>query len=191
VDPLGLGGEYVYLLGLYLGDGMLTDAPRRVWRLRITLDERYPGIIERCKAAIEQVSVRNAGAVKRPGCFEIYSNWKHWFCVSPQHGVGPKHTRPIELEEWQRWAVAQYPHELLTGLIHSDGCRVINKVVTRGKPYEYPRYHFTNHSDDILRLFTDTCQLIGVECRPNNRWNLSAAKRHSVALLDSFIGPKR
>jgi hypothetical protein len=59
-----------------------------------------------------------------------------------------------------------------------------------GDRYEYPRYFFTNHSDDIRELFVWACGLIGVDCRPNNRWNISVAKRASVAILDEFIGPK-
>lgn len=36
---------YCYLLGLYLGDGCISHS-QRVWHLRITLDKKYPGIIE-------------------------------------------------------------------------------------------------------------------------------------------------
>jgi hypothetical protein len=36
VDDQGLSRACPYLLGLYLGDGMLTRAPRDVWRLRMT-----------------------------------------------------------------------------------------------------------------------------------------------------------
>lgn len=61
----------------------------------------------------------------------------------------------------------------------------------RLKRYSYPRYFFTNHSADIRELFQWACGLIGVESRPNNAWNISVAKRQSVAILDSFIGPKR
>ena len=45
---------------MYLGDGMLTLAPRNVWRLRIVLDQKYPGIIERCESAIGLVASRGA-----------------------------------------------------------------------------------------------------------------------------------
>jgi hypothetical protein len=45
---------YCYLLGLYLGDGCISRN-RRVWHLRITLDKKYPGIVERCRAAIDLV----------------------------------------------------------------------------------------------------------------------------------------
>ncbi len=79
----------------------------------------------------------------------------------------------------------------MKGLIHSDGCRVTNRVRNpAGKRYEYPRYFFTNHSADIRGIFERACALIGVESRPNNRYNLSIAHRRSVAILDEFIGPK-
>jgi hypothetical protein len=82
------------------------------------------------------------------------------------------------------------PRNSFAGLIHSDGCRCINNVVTRGKPYSYPRYFFTNVSEDILMLCADAFDRLGVEWR-RNRWNsLSVAKRDSVAFLDTFIGPK-
>ena len=32
-----------------------------------------------------------------------------------------------------------------------------------GKEYAYPRYNFTNASDDIRRLFCETCDATGVE----------------------------
>jgi hypothetical protein len=38
--------EYVYLLGLYLGDGCISAYRRGVYKLRINLDLRYPGIID-------------------------------------------------------------------------------------------------------------------------------------------------
>src|SRR5258706_5095468 len=173
---------------MYLGDGMLTLAPRNVWRLRIVLDQKYPGIIERCASAIGLVASRGAGRAKHPGCIELCSNWKHWRCLFPQHGFGPKHRRPIELVGWQRWIVEQHPRDFVAGLIHSDGCRVINRV-QHGR-YSYPRYHFSNESGGIRAMFTWACGLVGVDSRPNNRKNISVARRASVAILDGFIGPK-
>jgi hypothetical protein len=195
MDPRDVGGAYAYLLGLYLGDGMLTAAPRRVWRLRIVLDQRYPLIIERCQWAIGEVAWRSAGKIQKTGCFEVYSNWKHWLCAIPQHGAGPKHRRPIELMEWQRQVVAAHPGEFVRGLVHSDGCRSMNRVRRPLKDgvreYAYPRYFFSNRSEDLRRLFAETCASIGVDTRPDGPYLVSVARRESVALLDSFIGPKR
>jgi hypothetical protein len=76
-------------------------------------------------------------------------------------------------------------------LIHSDGCRFLNRVTAGGRIYAYPRYNFTNASGDIRALFTDTCDLLGIEWRRMNARNISIARRASVSRLDGFVGPKR
>ena len=80
----------------------------------------------------------------------------------------------------------RYPDEFLAGLIHSDGCRCINRVKGR----TYPRYFFTNMSDDIRSLFVMTCGLLGIECRMAGPKNVSIARRGSVELMDRLVGPK-
>ena len=104
----------------------------------------------------------------------------------PQHGPGRKHERRIELALWQQTIVDRHPKEFLRGLIHSDGCRVLNRVNGKG----YPRYFFSQVSDDIRRLFCETCEKIGVEYRLNRWDSVSIARAPSIAILDSFIGPK-
>jgi hypothetical protein len=190
VDERGLGPHYVYLLGIYLGDGCISRHPRGVYRLRIFQDQRYSTIVDRISTAIVEVADRRAGLHGQIGCVEISCFWKHWPCLLPQHGPGRKHLRDIRLEDWQSRLVERHPTEFIAGLIHSDGCRSINRVTVRGKTYEYPRYFFTNHSDDILDLFTGVCAMIGVESRANGRYSISVAKRRSVEILDGFIGPK-
>lgn len=124
----------------------------------------------------------------RVGCVEVYTYWMHWPCVFPQHGEGLKNRRRIALEPWQVKIVSAYPASLLRGLIHSDGCRVTNRV-WRGK-YSYPRYFFTNTSGDILQIFRDACDATGIHHRDSN-WNaISIARRDDVVALDRFVGPK-
>jgi hypothetical protein len=113
----------------------------------------------------------------------------------PQHGAGPKHLRPIVLESWQREITLGHPRDLLRGLIHSDGCRTMNRFKTRlpsGRiaSYEYPRYFFSNLSDDIREIFCEHCELLGIRWTQSNPRNISIAHRKSVALMDEFIGPK-
>ena len=113
----------------------------------------------------------------------------------PQHGRGRKHTRPIELTSWQRDLTHAHPRELLRGLIHSDGCRCVNRFKTelpsgRIAEYEYPRYFFSNLSADIRRIFCEHCELLGIQCTQSNPRNVSISHRKSVALLDEFVGPK-
>jgi hypothetical protein len=179
---------YSYLLGFYLGDGWLSRCPRDVYRLRIATDARYPGIVEECVAAMQAVMPGNCVSVRRLRyrAVEISCHSKRWPLLFPQHGPGPKHRRRIVLEPWQEEIVARYPRELIRGLIHSDGSRVLNRV--NGK--DYPRYFFTQVSDDIRRLFCAACRRVGVEYTWNNWKTVSIARAGSVALLDSFVGPK-
>jgi hypothetical protein len=109
-----------------------------------------------------------------------------WHCLFPQHGPGPKHRR-IVLEPWQRRIVDEQPKPFVRGLLHSDGCRVPNRV--NGKVY--PRYHFTQVSDDIRRLFCRSLRQLGIDDYTwNDARNVSIARRPSVELLDEFVGPK-
>jgi hypothetical protein len=187
-QPLGASpGAYTYLLGLYLGDGCLAAHPRDVYRLRSNCASAYPELIRRCEQAVTEVLPVKVNKVRRQGCFEVYSYSKHWPCLFPQHGPGRKHERKIELTGRQQELVDLDPRPLVRGLLHSDGCRVLNWV--NGTPY--PRYHFSSASDDIRAIFGRACDALGIEWRPHNRRNLSVARRDSVALLDAFVGPKR
>ncbi len=191
MDP----SAYAYLLGVYLGDGTLARAPRRanVMRLEISCCDDYPQILEECRGAIEAVLPRKPVGVRQSiGCSAVSSYSRHWACLFPQHGPGRKHERSIVLTEWERAvALDEYPAALVRGLIHSDGCRCINRVVTRGKAYEYVRYFFANHSIDIQAIFREACGRIGVDVRNNSAVSLSVAKRASVETLERVVGPKR
>ena len=63
--------------------------------------------------------------------------------------------------------VDEHPWLFLRGLLHSDGCRSINRVKTtlpsgRYAEYEYGRWYFVNASEDILGIFGDACDRVGV-----------------------------
>lgn len=189
-----LPAEYAYLFAIYLGDGCLSrNGPS--WTLRIALDAAYPNIIVECCDAIDALGP----AGRRPSprgdprcehCARIDSTWKQWACLFPQHGPGRKHHRSIKLRDWQRKLIEAEPKPFLRGLIQTDGWRGVNRVHSKGKTYTYPRYQFSNRSDDIRQLFTDACDRVGVAWRPWTSYHISVAQRESVALLDSFIGPK-
>jgi hypothetical protein len=178
---------YTYLLGLYLGDGYIASHARGVYRLRISCANAYPELICRCEEAMARVLPSKVGRVPQQGCTEVAAYSKHWPCLFPQHGPGMKHTRRIELVGWQQALVDLDPRPLVAGLLHSDGCRVLNRV--NGTPY--PRYHFSNMSADIRAIFGRACDALGIAWRPHNDHSLSVARRGSVALLDQFVGPKR
>jgi hypothetical protein len=176
---------------MYLGDGCLARAGQS-WNLRISLDAKYPGIVAECRSAVASVRARPAGACpsRRDRSVIVSSNWVSWPCLLPQHGPGRKHERPITLLPWQQHLVDQAPGMLLRGLIQTDGWRGTNRVVSKGKVYEYPRYQFSNRSADIRKIFTDTCDALGIEWRTWTKYHISVAKREAVATLDQFVGPK-
>jgi hypothetical protein len=180
-----------YLLGLYLGGGCLTACPRDVYKLRIACAERYPELIRYCycELAMAEVLPNKVGRIKKTNerCWDVHSFSKHWPGLFPHHGPGREHERKIELTVWQQELVDRDPRPLIRGLLHSDGCRVLNWV--NGTPY--PRYHFTNVSADIRGIFGRACDQLGNEWRPNNPLSLAVARRRCVALLDGFVGPKR
>jgi hypothetical protein len=185
---------YAYLLGLYLGDGCLLRHRRGVFRLNIAMDAKYPRIIEEAVAAAS-LAMPSSKASARPNgrhhYVEVNSLSQHWPCLFPQHGPGRKHERRITLEPWQREIVDRHPWRFLRGLIHSDGCRCMNRIRHPKKTYAYPRYLFSDRSNDIRNLFCEYCEAVGVEWRQMNRWNISVARRDSVALMDRYIGSKR
>ena len=86
------------MLGLYLGDGCISRC-RRVWHLRITLDKKYPGVIDRCRATIDQLMPGQHASIypQSKGCVVVSLYSKHWPCLLPQHGPGKKHLRPIRV----------------------------------------------------------------------------------------------
>lgn len=120
----------------------------------------------------------------------------------PQHGPGKKHDRTIALEPWQGAIVEAHTKEFVRGLVHSDGSRVVNRV--KRKPpgegfYEYPRYHFTNVSTDIIRLYTEALDRLEIpqkahssERKENRRDKhvVSVSRREAVARMDEFVGPE-
>jgi hypothetical protein len=185
---------YAYLLGLYLGDGCMAAFPREVFRLSIYLHARYRRIVAECEAALALVLPSSGVSVYRrrnEQMTEVASYSRHWPCLIPQHGQGRKHERRIVLTDWQRAIVDDYPGRLLRGLIHSDGYRGTNTIRHPKKTYHYPRYQFSNRSDDIRAIFCEYCDKLGIEWRQMNRWNISIARRESVAKLDRFVGPKQ
>ena len=86
------------------------------------------------------------------------------------------------LAEWQREIVDGHPEQFLRGLIHSDGCRTVNRFTTtlpsgRVAEYAYPRYFFSNLSADIRGLFCAYCERLGVRWTQSNPRNISVSHR--------------
>ncbi len=190
--------SYAQLLGLYLGDGCLYQHSKRSAVLYVAMDRAYPGLIAETVGTVERVfpgTKVHAYPRPRAGTVSIQMAQALLPIAFPQHGPGRKHQRKIELVDWQREITTRYPKQLLRGLIHSDGCRTLNTFKTklpsgRVAEYTYPRYFFTNFSADIRGIFCEHCELLGIRWTQSNPRNISVSHRHSVAILDSFVGPK-
>jgi hypothetical protein len=180
--------SYAYLLGMYLGDGCISEHPR-TFRLRITLDGAYPGIINECITAIAALRPGRPVRQGRHGnerCVEVSSCWQHWPCLFPQHGPGQKHLRLIHLQGWQAAILDSTHPYFLRGLIHSDGCRIVAN--DRGRLTA--RYHFSNRSEDIKKRFCSSLEAMGVHWTRPCEQQIAVYRKDDVALLDRFIGPK-
>ncbi len=189
--------SYSYLLGMYLGDGCVQSTGSS-YQLVVACDAAYPRIIDECWAAMLLTLLPRrvqCNPHRTQRCVRVLGSSKRWPEAFPQHGPGRKHERPIVLEPWQRDIVDAFPREFLRGLLHSDGCRTINRFTTRlpsgrAAEYAYARWFFTNRSADIRALFCASCERLGIRWTQSNPRNISVSRRSSVALLDSFVEAK-
>lgn len=167
----------------------------RTHRLRFFLDSRYPLIIEESQSLLARGFPDNrvARISMYGGTMTVLSLYsRHLPCLFPQHGPGPKHERPIQLEHWQQRIVDHHPWPLLRGLIRSDGCSFINRT----GPYEYLSYHFSNRSTEIVEIFEAACRNVGILHRKvlnqsRELWEIRINRRGCVAMLKEHVGIKR
>lgn len=190
------GPSYCYLLGAYLGDG--TVQVGKGMSSRIVNDRGYPGVSSEILEAMARIFPGRSPRVHPSSTGE-----SDILCIShpaivrafPQHGAGRKHLRSIVLADWQLKLTHAHPASLLRGLLHSDGCRVINRFQTklpsgRVAEYSYVRYFFSNLSADIRRIVSAHCELLGIRVTQSNHRNLTVSHRKSVAILEEIVGPK-
>ena len=87
-----------------------------------------------------------------------------------------------------------FPADFLRGLFHSDGAgsRTGRRgwLAGRRRRYEYPRWQFSNRSDDVRDLCSWALDLVEVAWRASGPWTISVSRREAVAALDELIGPK-
>jgi hypothetical protein len=178
---------YAELLGLYLGDGHISEL-RRTERLRLSLDSRYPRLVTETHALLRRCFPANrAGIVlaDRGSTTVLRVYHQHLACLFRQHGPGKKHDRPIVLEPWQTSLVEDAPWAFIRGCIRSGGCAFVNRT----GQYEYLSYGFTNYSPDILALFVETCEFLGLHARHNDR-HVRLNRREDVRRLVAHVGIK-
>jgi Homeodomain-like domain len=184
--------DYSELLALYLGDGCISRMGR-TWRLRITLDERYPGIIRDTHQMLDRCFPDNRVDVVSGSGACVYTSVynSHLPCLIPQHAPGKKHERRIALEAWQLAVLFAEPWRFVRGCIRSDGCAFVNRT---GR-HEYLSYDFSNRSAEIAKMFVFTCRLVGLRPRWTHNakrgvWDVRINRRSDVALMTEHVGLK-
>jgi hypothetical protein len=179
--------QYAELLGLYLGDGHITQMARAD-RIRFFLDAKYPNIVDESEALLRSMLPDNrvGRVIAHEGRMVVlWAYSSHMTCLFPQHGAGKKHERRIALMPWQQELVATAPWAFLRGCIRSDGSVFVNRT----GPYEYLSYDFCNLSQDILGIFEAVCLSLGLRPRrTSSRVRLN--RRADVALLSDHVGVK-
>ncbi len=159
-----------YIVGIALGDGNLSSPNKRVTRLRISCDERYPAIAEEIITALKQLLPHNKVSIvrrKHQNCFDIsvYSKaldeWMPW-----KVGQGSKAKQEARVPVWIR-KNQLYTEECLRGLIQTDGCIY--------KDRGYQMVNFVNNSRLLAEDTRDMLSELGY--RPKfNLLKLSSGK---------------
>jgi hypothetical protein len=159
--------------------------------LRLSLDQRYPGIIERAAQSIADVCpTQRAGIYPSIGCSVVAGYWRLWPVVFPQHGPGPKHARPIVLTDWQLQittasrASSSRPHPRRWLPLHREPAQERNELPIRS-------LLLSNKSEDIKAIFCEHLDLLGIGWTRPNSASIAIDRRAEVAKLDAFVGPKR
>jgi hypothetical protein len=180
---------YSYILGLYLGDGYIDKIKdKNLYKIRISQDVKYEKLVELIRFSIGKFFGGSCFSIKEKGCCQITLYKKNLNLYFPQHSRGYKHLREIKLTPFQETWINKI--ELMRGLFHSDGSFYKSR---RGK-YVYDNYNFTNKSTDILNMFGDCLDSIGVSygvrVKQNGIWVIQVQRKKDVEMLKQVLGDK-
>jgi hypothetical protein len=191
---------YSFILGMYLGDGCIGRT--RTKTLTIALDKKHEKLNEYVinaftllfnkKPKIFDRSV-DRGQKFKSNSITVSMSSINIGIIFPHEGVGPKHLRKIELQEWQKEIIN--PVELIKGLMFSDGCYYYCNH------YKHYFYGFTNASMDIIKILEYYLNLLNIRYNKNitkafrakattSRNNICIGQKEDVEKLHSLIGDK-
>lgn len=182
--------DYSFILGLYLGDGCITENGRNnsSYKLRIAQDKKYPKTISLIQNRLSSFFGKESKLVSGKGCYHITIYDKYLPIYFPQHGKGFKHDRKIRLNDFQLKNIDDV--ELLKGLWISDGSFYIAKL----SKYKYERYNFTNKSTDLIEIFSGLLDNLGVKhskrVKNNGVWIIEIQNKKYVSILRDILGIK-
>ena len=112
-----------YVIGLAIGDGNLSNPNGRAVRLRITCDTKYPALIRKVSASLQQLLPKNrVNLVGSNGNFvnvSVYSNHLEGLLGWKASG-GSKHHQSVQVPAWIL-EDGSFRIPCLRGLIETDG----------------------------------------------------------------------
>jgi hypothetical protein len=192
---------YSYILGFYLGDGCLYNTKGRSYTMMIANQaDFYEMNLEIERSISILFPNKKVTFYKKPtsNCYDIKVTAINLHELFP-HGRGAKHSRKISLMDWQKGIVREFPQKCIKGLIQSDGTRYVADIK------RYPHrvvYQFSNCSIDIHHILHELTSIENIDftfrqmkfkksSTHADSFITSFYKRSAVAILDSFIGPKK
>lgn len=168
--------SYSYLLGMYLGDGCISaDLDERIAsKFRCTAVRKVSSPAWPAQSPCCVRAIRLAFAVAVASQSSTHTPTPGRYCFRSTEG-------DESISGRLSWSHIQ--PSFFEGASSPNGCR--HRRIVAG--CNYPAYSFTNHSADILRLFTWACELIGLHPRRTNRVTVSLARRVDVAAIDQLL----
>ena len=188
-------GDFSYLLGFYLGDGHLINPKGRSFGVIFTNETTFLEMNQRLQDALKTVFPSKDIKIRQRktcNCVDIAMYGVNLDLLFP-HGKGYKHTRKIELTDWQLDIIDRFPKPFLKGMIESDGCRYIST--------KNIMYQFNNCSMDLHEVFQRAAKQLDLpftfhtskskEARVTPLYKTCFYRKKVTAFLDTFIGPKK
>ncbi len=193
INEVELYSAYSFVLGMYLGDGCIQEINNST-QLTFSLDKKYERLNEYVMNVSNQVFGKNPSIYDRSvnrgqksisNCINVKYCRKNLNLLFPQHGKGKKHTRTIELLEWQRLIINDM--SLCQGLFFSDGSYYLDNVNNKWM------YSFTNKSNGIINILSQALERLNIRYNIRDRKSsivLTVKYQDDVRRLHEMIGDK-
>lgn len=177
LDTIEKQKAYSFILAVYLCDGHISRYKTfRAPCLRLFNDSKYPFNAEEWKRNLQMILPENSVNLyrkKNGNCNIVLVYSRKLTDLFPQYGDGRKHSRKLDLIEWQKEIIENHPQEFIRGCIQSDGC-IYSQTI--GK-YTYKRYAFSNMSEDIIDFFLLALSFVGIK---KEKWQNKTNKKFVI-----------
>jgi hypothetical protein len=173
-----------YVIGVALGDGNLSNPNGRAVRLRITLDNRYPKVIEEVIKNLKIILPENKISIvnRSDNCLDVsvYSN-KLTEIIPWEAGSGSKIVQRATIPNWIK-SDLNFTKHCLKGLLQTDGSIYFDR--------NYKMVNFTNNIKNLVQDTKIFIETLGYQPKFYVTKNKSGSAKYTVRLtknVDNFI----